>query len=161
MKKGKIFGIINIIDLLIVVVVIGVIAGIFVRFGLTSNKGGFGNSATFDFVVKVNNVRDFSVQGIEKRGDVFAEKTNVKTGEIIDVKVEPCMDDEITIDGNRKFFERPDRYTAYVTVRADGTEHGGAYYDADKEEVGIGRESKICTKHISTNGVIISMTAVE
>lgn len=161
MKKGKIFGIINIIDLLIVFVVIGVVAGIFVRFGLTSNKGGFGNSSTFDYVVKVDNIREYSVKGIEKRGSVFAEKTNVKIGEIIDVKVEPCMDDEVTLDGNRKFFERPDRYTAYVTVRADGTEHKGAYYDADKEEVGIGRESKIFTKHISTNGVTIGLNVVE
>ena len=160
MKKGKIFGIINIIDLLIVIVVIGVVAGIFVRFGLTSNKG-FGSASTFNYVVKVDNIREFTAKGIEQKGDVFAEKTNVKIGEIIDVSIVPCQDDEITLDGNRKFFERPDRYTAYVTIKAKGTEHAGAYYDADKKEVGIGRESKICTKHISTNGIIISLNSVE
>ncbi len=160
MKNGKVFGKINIIDLLIVVVFLGVIAGIFVRFGSTDNSG-FGNKCTFDYVVMVDNVREYTVQGLEKKGEVFAEKTNVKIGEIIDVTVEPCKDDEITFDGNREFFERPDRFTAYVTVRANGTEHKGAYYDADKEETGVGRGSKICTRYVSTNGITISLNNVD
>ena len=159
MKNGKLFGKINIIDLLIVVVILGVVAGIFIRFGTTDNSG-LGNKCTFDYVVKVDNVREFTVQGLDKKGDVFAEKTNVKIGEIVDVTVEPCKDDEITFDGNREFFDKPGRFTAYVTIRANGTEHKGIYYDADKEETGVGRESKICTRYVSTNGITLSLNKV-
>ncbi len=160
MKNGKVFGIINIIDLLVVVVVLGIIAGIIARFGLTSNNT-LGNACTFEYVVKVDNVREYTIQGLERKGSVFAKKTNTEIGEIIDVKVEPCKDDEITFDGNREFFDRPDRYTAYVTIRSNGTEHQGAYFNADKEETGVGRDSNICTRYISTNGITVSLNVIE
>ena len=159
MKKGKIFGI-NIIDILITIAVLGVIAGIFVRFGLT-NSSGIGNSRTIEYTVKIDNVRSFTVEGLEKLGEVFAEKTNVKIGEITNVSSEPYKEPTVTIDGKRELFEKPDRYTVYVTVKSDVTENSGAFYNGDKETVGVGREGKICTKYVSTNGKIINLNTLE
>ena len=159
MKKGKIFGI-NIIDILIVVAVIGVLLGIFVRFGLT-NDSGMGNLCTIEYTVKVSNVRMYTIEALEKRGDVFAEKSNTKIGEIIDLKVEPYKEDVVTFDGKRNLFEKPDRYTAYVTIRSEVTEHQDAFYNEDKEAIGVGRGSKVCTKYVSTNGEIIRLNTDE
>ena len=160
MKDGKIFGKINIIDLLIVVVLIAAVVGIISRLSVSSSNSISG-SDQFQFVVSVDSVREYTVNGLQKKGDVFSEETDVRVGEIIDVVVEPMKADVVTFDGQRKFIERPGRYTAYVTIKADGNFVNDCYYTADKEEIGAGREYRVISKYVSTNGKTISVGSIE
>lgn len=159
-KEGKILGKLNLIDLLVIIVALTVVVGIFVRFSNSSSLG-ISQTSTYEYVVKVENIRIFTLKGLERKGDVFSEKNNVRIGEIVDVKSEIDKVDVVTYDGQRRLIERPDRYTAYVTVRAEGNVVNGKFYDLDKGEPAPGRENKINTRYVATQGDVISLKPVE
>lgn len=160
MKDGKLFGKINIIDLLIVVILIAAVIGFVGRLAFSSSNNISG-SDEFQFVVRVDGIREYTVRGLERGGDVFAEKSDVKVGEISDVKVEPMKAEAVTIDGQRKFIERPGRYTAYVTIKAKGNVVNGGYYNADRKDIGAGREYIINSKYVSTKGDTLSVGPIQ
>lgn len=157
MKNGKVFGKINIIDFLVVLVIVVVIAGIGYR--LFSSKG---NEATdikqFEFVVRVEGVRDMTIDALEKKGKVYASKNNIEIGEITDVKVEPFMQSTVSFEGKRSFIEVPEYYTAYITISSEGTISNGQHYDNDKTAIDSGRGYVISSRHVATHGEIVSIT---
>jgi len=155
-KNGKLFGKINIIDLIVLLLVLVFVIGMAIRVGGTKT-GEITNKVEFEYVVKVENVRDFTIKALEKKGDVFEDTNNVKVGEITDVSVEPYKGEGVKSNGTRVFAEIPGRYTAYVTVKCEGTCVDGVYYDAVKTDIGTGRGQKICTENVATNGAIISI----
>lgn len=160
MKNGKIFGKINIIDLLVVIALIIAVLGIGIRvFKLSHNVSG--GSRAFEICVKVDDVRDYSVQALKRGGSVFSSKDNIYVGEILNVEVEPAKYDLIMLDGERKLIERSDRYSAYVTLRIDGTVFYGNYSDAAENKIGVGSEYDICSRYVSTNGEIISLKNID
>ena len=159
LKNGKIFGKFNIIDILVVVVLIAAIIGIAGRIILSQDKG-ISKTEEFEIVVRVDGIREYTVKGLEKKGFVFSED-DIDLGEITNTTQETMKVDTITFDGQRKFIERPGRYTAYVTIKAKGNCVNGTYYDAEKKEVGVGREFQIRTKFVSTTGEIISVSPIK
>lgn len=160
MKDGKIAGKINIIDLLVIVAVVVAVLGVVIRIATVSDKSTAG-TVPFEYVVCVEGVREYSIQGLQKGGNIYSEKENALVGEIVNVSVETAKVDHVMKDGERKMIERPDRYTAYVTVKANGVVRGGRYCDAVETPVGVGAEYKICSKYVSTNGKVVSLKPLE
>ena len=159
MKDGKIAGKINIIDLLVIIAVIVAVAGVIFRVATLNDKNTSG-TVSFEYVVKVEGVREFTVQGLEKGGEIFSSDDKL-VGEIENVTVEPAEYDLITLDGKRKMIERSDRYTAYVTVKANGVMRGGRFCDAVETPLGVGSDYKVASKYVSTNGKVISLKGIE
>ncbi len=160
MKNGKIAGKINIIDFLVIIAILVAIVGVFLRVVTFSDKSTAG-TVPFEYVVKVEGVREYSIQGLQKGGYIYSEKENALVGEIVNVAVEPAKYDLIMLDGERKMIERPGRFTALVTVKANGVVRNGRWCDAVETSIGVGSEYKICSKYVSTNGKIISIKAVD
>lgn len=159
-KDGKVFGKINIIDLLVIIVLIAAVAGIGYRL-IGGRSAEVTDRQNFEFVVRVENIRQQTVDALEKKGKVYADKNNIETGEIISVTTEPYEQEAITTKGERKFAETPERFTAYVTIKVEGTCSQGTYYDNDKTEIGAGRGHKICTRDVATTGEIVSVRPLE
>ncbi|MBP3361980.1 MAG: DUF4330 domain-containing protein [Clostridia bacterium] len=159
-KDGKIFGKINIIDLLVIIVLIAAIAGIGYRL-LGARSAEVRDMQNFEYVVRVDNIRQQTAQALEKKGKVYADKNNVETGEIVSVTVQPYKQEAITTKGEQKFAETPEKFTAYVTIRVNGTCSQGTYYDNDKTEIGAGRGHKICSRDVATTGEIVSVKPIE
>ncbi len=155
-KDGKIFGKINIIDLLLILLLVVLALGIFVRVSGTRAKQ-IKNAGSFEYVIKIDDIRDCTLKALEKKGGVYNEKDNVQIGEITNVTSEPCKKEGVKSNGTRVFAERPDRFTAYVTIKAIGKCVDGTYYDAAENEIGAGRGHRVATKYAATSGEIISV----
>ena len=95
-NKGRIFGLINIIDLLVIVLIVAVVG----RFTLKSRQKSAGAVTTnIEVVVHVKEVRDATAD-IVKVGDIVKEtKSNVVLGKVVDVKVNPSETLVETADG--------------------------------------------------------------
>jgi len=160
MKNGKVFGKINIIDFLVIVVLGVVIAGMGYRvFSTRANEAK--DLQKFEFVVKVDGVRDVTLNALNKKGKVYASKNNIETGEIINVESEPFKQSTISFEGERTFLEVPDRYTVYVTIAAEGTVVNGDHFDADKTAIDSGRGYLVSSRYVSTQGEIMSVADVK
>lgn len=160
MKNGKIFNRINIIDFLIIIIAVIFAVGLAVRI-IGTRSNGMLDVHRFEYVLKVNDIRDMSVAALKKKGTTYSDKENIVTGEITDVVSEPYMAEIVTENGKRVYAEKPNRYTVYVTVRAEGTMSNGIYYDSEKIEMGVGRGYRLCTRNIVTNGEIVSIKSID
>ena len=72
-KNGKIGGKVSIIDILVVVLVVAVIVGIVARYG-SSVTGAVKSNKQFEYVLKVESVRQYTVDALEKKGKVTDKK---------------------------------------------------------------------------------------
>ena len=82
-KNGKIGGKVSIIDILVVVLVVAVIVGIVARYG-SSVTGAVKSNKQFEYVLKVESVRHYTVDALEKKGKVTDKKSEKDLGEIVD-----------------------------------------------------------------------------
>ena len=159
-KNGKIKGKLSIIDLCVIILVIIVAAGIAVRYGAKATTA-VKSSEEFVCTLKVNNVRDFTVKALEKKGKITDKKSEVELGEITDVQVEPAEFQSTTADGRIIMTELPDRYNCTVTIRAKGKVSEDAYVMNDSNELSVGRNMDIFSKYVKTSGEINSVEMVK
>jgi hypothetical protein len=159
-KDGNIKGKFNIIDLLVIILIIAVVVGICVRFGshvTTAVK----SDEDFEYVVRVESVRDYTVDALEKMGKVTDKKSTLDLGEIVNVEKEPAKFLSETADGEMVYASQPDRYTAYVTIRTKGKESDNSYITADSNELSVGRVTEIISKYVHTSGKIMSVKKLD
>ena len=157
-KNGKIGGKVSIIDILVVVLVVAVIVGIVARYG-SSVTGAVKSNKQFEYVLKVESVRQYTVDALEKKGKVTDKKSEKDLGEIVDVQVENATLQSAS--GDLKNPELPGRYTCYVTIRATGKESDDNYILEDSTELSVGRNVDLYSKYVKTSGDIKSVKVVE
>lgn len=155
-KNGKIKGKFNIIDLLVIILIVAVIAGIAVRYG-SSVTTAVKSDEEFEYVVKVESVRMFTIDALEKKGKVTDKKSTLDLGEIVSVEYEPTKYQSTTANGKIIFAEQPERYTAYVTIKTRGKESDNSYITADSNELSVGRTTEIFSKYVHTSGTILEV----
>ncbi len=136
-KNGKLFGKLNIIDLFAIVVVIVLIGGGFYRFYGKMEKET-STPTTIEYVMEINNIRQFTVDALERKGDIFTQKTKLNGGTIVNVESKPYVQVGTMPDGTVLNAEVPDRYTAYVTVRTEGRSGERVYLDSANTEIYVG-----------------------
>lgn len=152
-KNGKLFGKINIIDLAVILAVIVVAVGVIVRF-----TGGAGKIVTegtkIEYTVRVQGVRQYTVDALQKKGIITNKKYTAVVGEIKDVVVTPAKQRAVTANGQLVQAELPERYDCLVTIECDGKESSSGYFNSNNDELSTGRDYEIYSKYVSTNGLI-------
>ncbi|PHV71278.1 hypothetical protein CS063_06195 [Sporanaerobium hydrogeniformans] len=136
-KNGKLLGKLNIIDLLALLVVIVLVGGGFYRF-YGKMAAETSTPATIEYVMEVNNIRQFTVDALQRKGDIFTQKTKLNGGTIINVESVPYVQAATMPNGTVVKAEVPDRYTAYVTVRTEGRSGERVYLDSSNTEIYVG-----------------------
>ena len=159
-KNGKIKGKISIIDLFVIILAAVLVVGIAVRYGAKATTA-VKSSEEFECVLKVNGVRAFTVNALEKKGVITDKKSEIEIGEIIDVEVKDAEFQSTTADGRIVTSNLPDKYNCKVTIRAKGKVSEDAYVMDDSNELSVGRYMDIISKYVRTSGEIMSVEMVE
>lgn len=158
-KQGKIKGKFNIIDLLAILLVVAVVIGLAVRFG-SSVTTAVKSDEEFVYTIKVEGVRQYTIDALEKGGKVTDKNSTMDLGEITDVAVEPATQQVERADGKITKASLPDRYTAIVTVKTRGKESENSYITADSNELSVGRTTDLYSKYVHTSGKIMSVEKI-
>ena len=159
-KNGKIKGKVSIIDILVVLLIIAVIAGIPARYG-SKVTTAVKSDKQFEYVLRVENVREYTVNALKKMGKVTDKKSEKELGDVVDVQVENATQQSITASGEVKNPETPGRYTCFVTIRATGKESDDNYILHDSTELSVGRNIDLYTKYVKTSGDIKSVKVLD
>ena len=153
-KKGRLFGLINIIDLLVIVLLIALVAGGAKRFG---NKGPVGEVTTKKGVItaEVKDVRDVTANNIKVGDPIYDYDKGTYLGKIASAEVEPYKD---TTEYQGKFYnsEVPGKYRVTMTIDAD-VKDTQDFYQVGTEQVRIGAEMRIKNKRIATFMTILGV----
>lgn len=155
-KQGKIKGKFNIIDLLAILLVIAVVIGLAVRFS-SSVTTAVKSDEEFVYTIKVEGVRQYTIDALKKGGKVTDKKSTMDLGEILSVETEPAEQQVERADGKITRTSLPDRYTAIVTVQTRGKESENSYITADSNELSVGRVTDLYSKYVHTSGKIMSV----
>ena len=106
-KKGKLFGKISIVDVLVILLIIAIGAGLYYKFGKSGTVTPFTRTETIQMSVFMESVPDYVIKSI-KNGDVVRDRVqNVEVGKVVDVKVGPDIsyfinDKGMAIKGSRE-----------------------------------------------------------
>ena len=159
-KNGNIKGKFNIIDILVVILIIAVIAGIAVRYKSRITTAVKSDEA-FSYVVKVPSVRGFTIDALKEtmktESKLSDKKGTVDLGKIVNVDVKPATVTVTKADGTIVDTPQEDRYIAYVTIETRGKESDNSYITADSNELSVGRYTELISKYVHTSGQIMEV----
>ncbi|MDU6784157.1 DUF4330 domain-containing protein [uncultured Peptoniphilus sp.] len=153
-KKGRLFGLINIVDLLIIVLLLALVAVGVKRFG---NKAAVGEATTKKGVItaEIKDVRDVTAKNVKVGDPIYDYDKGTLIGKILTAEVEPYKD-ETEYQG--KFFnaEVPGKYRVIMTIDADVKETQD-FYQVGTEQIRIGAEMRIKNKSITSFMTILGI----
>ncbi len=153
-KKGRLFGLINIVDLLIIVLLLALVAVGVKRFG---NKAAVGEATTKKGVItaEIKDVRDVTAKNVKVGDPIYDYDKGTLIGKILTAEVEPYKD---KTEYQGKFFnaEVPDKYRVIVTLDADVKETQD-FYQVGTEQIRIGAEMRIKNKSITSFMTILGI----
>jgi len=152
-KKGRVFGLINIIDLLVILLIVAVVG----RFTLMQKQKSAGAvTKNIEIVVHVKEVRDATCD-VVKVGDVVKEtKTNAVLGKITNVEVVPSETLVETADGRIVVAPNPVYKDMYITLQGLGSAGENAIV-LGSNEIRVGTTLQLKTNMYSVTSTVMSI----
>lgn len=152
-KEGKLFGIINVIDLAVILLIAIVAIGGAYRLKSTSPDVISQNQmALVD--VEIADVRQVTVDGFEIGDELYHYDKGQLFGKIVDKKVEKLQQAVPTSDGELVLADVPEKFKIILTIE------GSAVNSKDKvtvggEEIRIGGQYRLKNKKIAVFGTVL------
>ena len=157
-KKGKLFGLINIIDLAVILIFVLLIGGGVKR--MKSSPEAQAESKKALITVEVSDVRMPTVDGVVVGDPIYHYDRGTKLGDIIDKKVENYKDPIETPEGKWVSAEVPNKYGVTMTVEADVSENPDVVI-AGGEHIRIGSQFKLKNRNIAVLGTILGVEIID
>jgi len=153
-EKGKIFKLINIVDLLVILAIILVIGGVF--YSLTHS--GAINVAPKDMYVATIKCPEVtkSVYDNLKKDDRIIYGNSYVNGYVSEVSIESAKIEVITDDNKIIYIEHPSLYDVYVDVVIE-VDHGSTFILLGKYQINIGKEFVVKTAKVEVVGSVIDL----
>ena len=160
-EKGKLFGKINLIDLIVVVVLVLVVAAVGWKLaGSKITDAIESNAPTMKYEVLCTEIDpdtcDFAVSHI---GGQLMSNGDLLDGTITDCVIEPHMITVLDSDGNAKQVEDPDFHNLRFTIQSKVAETSNAFA-VGSQELRVGKSHIVKTAMLEVAGYITSMEEV-
>lgn len=159
-EKGRLFGKINVIDLLIIVVVFALAAATFIKFRTSDSY--MSKDTIIEYTLLVENIRTPTVDAInEKKDGILDYETKKEIGDIVDAEISGASELEMLNNGKYKEVEYKDKYDLLLTIQTKGTETADNYYTASGKKLVVGDTITIYNEYASTTGKVKSIKVME
>lgn len=154
-EKGKLFGLINIFDLLIILLVVAV--GTFGYLKMSKKESPVAlNEQEISVTMYVKEVRIETVEAIKKSSTAKEFETGLPFGTIEGVRVEPHLQYVTTADGRVVKAEVEGKYDVYMTLKSKAIV-GPQQITLATKHLGIGRTFTLTGKYYGVNGAVIDV----
>ncbi len=160
-KKGKLLGLINIIDLIVIMLVVALVTGGAYKLVLSERAVGEEDRlAEVVLEVVISEVRQATVD-IVAQGDKLQDATiRQHFGEIIDLEVKPFRIPVETREGKVVMAEVPERYDIHLTIAGTGRISRDAIRVASFEVL-TGSRIHLRTRYYSVVATVLKVEVVE
>jgi hypothetical protein len=148
-EKGKLFGLVNPFDLVVLLLVLAVAAGVYLKL----RPGGESSEvAEIEVTVVAPFVRPTAAEAL-KAGDQLVGRGSFTDARIVDVRVEPGLIATTRADGTRLLTTDPYNKDVYATVRGKAA-IGEPDLRLGGQEVRIGKEFYLKTQTVELKGEV-------
>lgn len=156
-ERGRVFGKISIVDLIIVLVLVAGAAWFgYAKFGRDLGAEIAAREEPARYTIIVTTIRQTTAEALAKGGKVFEFKTGAEIGTIKEVRTEPADIWSMQPDGRWLQVKSSDRVDAYVTVEATAR-IGENTITVNGVEVRVGTSIGVTTKWAQVNGNILTL----
>lgn len=152
---------INIIDVLILLLIIGLIFAMYIKFGVREHTKAEADFITIEYTMKVSSVRKYTVDLLKVGDYVYDSQTKIVIGFISKIEVENSIETVETSDGRVVNAVNPNKYDITLTILCDGMETDKGYYASRSIDIKVGDDKQIETLYVKTYGTIMSMNIYE
>ncbi len=154
-KNGRFFGKISFIDIIVIIVVILLAAGIYLRFFALETTASVGQpSSGISYELKVPGVRSFTVDAIKPGDKIFSTDGSIEMGTITGVRTEPATYWGFTLDGTAAKCQIEGKYDLFLTVDAEGLITNNRFYISRVAELESNFSQPFVTKYASSTGTV-------
>jgi len=153
-KRGRLFGKINIIDALVVLLFIGLAVAVTYRYtavGMVREA-----DSRVRYTLMVDGVRDLQVPYYQVGLRAWDRRQQQYIGDIVDVRHRPQMIALELPDGSLVMAERPSIVVIYVDIEADARVTASAVLIEGAYELKVGSRVMLNTKYIDVEATIIA-----
>lgn len=159
-EKGKFFGKINIIDLLIVVVIFALAIATFIKF--RTSDAYMSKDTVIEYTLLVENVRTPTIDALkEKTEGIIDYETKKEIGDIIDMEISGASELELMTDGTYKEVKFKDKYDVLLTLQTKGTETQDNFFTLSGKKLVVGDDITMYNEYASTNGKVKSIMVLK
>ena len=154
--KGRLFGIINVIDIAVILVVLLLAAAVYVKYNVLEKTSITTENTPITYEITIKGIRQSAVDTMLV-GDVLYGGDSGAIGTISAVNVNPARANVTLLDGSYVTSDVPERFDVTLTVQGEGTEKGGHYHINRTYELNLNSERNFYTKYNSFSAVIIGI----
>lgn len=152
-EKGKLFGIINIIDLSVLLIVGLILVGGISR--MKSKPIVVNETSEAILTLEVANIRMVSVENIIEGDPIYHYDRGGEIGEILEVDYEPYKE-PVESDGKWINAEVPERYVATFKVKANVKDNPDVIV-AGGEQMRVGAQFRLKNKRVAFFGTVLDI----
>ncbi len=144
-KNGKLFGKINLFDLLVILLILVLVVGIGYKF-LVIDKEVAKNTVEVTYDLKIETVRDVTVKAFRLEDTVYHYKLEEPIGTVSAVNTSPAMDTLESLSGKALSVPVEDRYDLVVTVKGTAVRQDDGNLMMGKVKLVEGTELRVATQ---------------
>ena len=156
-NKGKLFGKVNIVDLLIIVFVCVAVAATVYKFGFSAHKNVNQSDITLQYVLKTSGIRSYTADSITIGDEIYDDETDRFLGTVSKVEKKEALGHLAKADGEIVYTEKPERFDVYITVECDARLIGGGYFANGTKEIGVFSEIDIYSQDFTCQTEVVSV----
>lgn len=156
-EKGRLFGKVSIVDILVVLLCLVLIITVVVRFARIADRNALENASTphkeygeYSLTLVIRGIRIGNVNSL-RVGDAVCETA---TGRDIGVITDKTY---VVADGYKEGAFGA-RYNVTLTIRASGEPGDGVFHCASNVELSLKSSTHILTKYVSTSGTVTAVS---
>ena len=154
-EKGKLFGIINIIDLIVILVIALLVVGGAKRI-VKSRPEVISEVKKATVTIEISDIRKPTVEGFAIGDPIYHYDKGQYLGKIVDKKVTEYREKVESGDGKWNLAVVPEKYVATLTVEADAKETTEAII-VGGEQMRIGAQFRLKTKKATAFGTVLGV----
>ena len=162
-EKGRLFGVIKIVDVIVIILAIVLICGIYVKFGRNERTGAVssGSMQTVTYQMEIKSVRSGITDNLRAGDKIYDQENDVELGTITDVQVTDARRSEALIDGTVVEGTVQGRYDVILTIEGSCQVIGGRYYINRSDEISVNSDKQSYTKYCEFTGTVVGIEQPE
>jgi hypothetical protein len=147
-EKGRLWGRLSVIDLLIIVAVIGLGAGFLYKRTSPEITQLIRADQKFYVTMSANQLRSFSVDALAEGDIMFRQHDRRPMGQVVKLEILPATEFLLRSDGTAILAEMEDRYKALITVECFGNINEVGFYVNGSMHIAEGSEMVLVSNRV-------------
>ena len=153
-ERGRFFGVISVIDVLVVVIVLVLGAAVYMRFFENEQTATAVSNDEFSYQVMLRNVRSMTADAIRVGDSIYDTENGTLLGVVTNIETADAQRQLALEDGTYVMVPVENRYDVTITLDVSGLISNGRYYAARTYELSVNSDISFYTKYLSTSGVV-------